>query len=206
MGLFIYTSYTPLPHLLLEAVPGNAELRLLSNTLFSTLFFNLKWNKQESAIQLSKRFKKIFRAIHKSLFHIKSFIVFSPKNGMISNILVTLPIKIEVVISKKHSSKIRICRAAGKTLQKKNKGDSYSIFSQFEYYLSFAVLPFEKAYRCSYTEIVRAVIQFSYRERPNMLTSLDDKWERERLDNLISHEIREKDRLWKLFIDKCSAK
>lgn len=94
---------------------------------------------------------------------------------MISDILVTLPIKIEVVIGKKHPSKIRICRAACKTLQKKNKGDSYRIFPQFKRYLSFAVLPFEEAYRYSYTEIVRAVVQFSYGESPNMLTSLDDK-------------------------------
>lgn len=34
---------------------------------------------------------------------------FFPKYRAIANVLVTLPIKIEVVISKKHSSIIRIC-------------------------------------------------------------------------------------------------
>lgn len=61
------------------------------------------------------------------------------------------------------------------------------ICSQFKCYLSFAVLPLEKAYRCSYTEMVLAVIKFSYRESPNMLMSLDEKGERERLDDLIPH-------------------
>lgn len=39
MGLFVYTSCTLLPHDLLETVPGNVELQLLSKILF---FFNLK--------------------------------------------------------------------------------------------------------------------------------------------------------------------
>lgn len=103
------------------------------------------------------------------------FLIFSPKNIMFGNILVTLPIKVEVVISKKYSSKIRVCQAGSKTLQKKNKGDSYRNFFQFRCYLSFAMLSFEKAYRHSYAERVCAVIQLSYRESPNMLASLGDK-------------------------------
>lgn len=136
---------------------------------FSTFFFfNLKVKKPK---------KVPSRVICKSLFHINCFFIFFRKELNIYNILVTLPIKVEVVISKKYSSKVTVCWAASKTLPKKNKGDSYRNFCQFKRNLSFGVLSFGKAYRHSYAERVCAVKQLSYRESPNVLAPLGEKWE-----------------------------
>lgn len=70
-----------------------------------------------------------------------------------------------------------VCWAASKALQKKNKGDSYRNNFQFKCSLSFAMLPFETAYRHSYAERVGAVIQLGHGESPNVLVSLGDEWE-----------------------------